>query len=85
MYDDLGARWASSIPAFIALACFPFPILFYKYGAKIRLKCRFSAEALRFVDSMKSNAERQRGRKPEKAQGLEAGVVEGMKKSSNGV
>ena len=45
MYDRLGIHWASSIPAFLALACVPFPILFYKYGATIRKKCKFSREA----------------------------------------
>lgn len=30
MYDALGIHWASSIPAFLALICVPFPFLFYK-------------------------------------------------------
>lgn len=30
MYDRLGIHWASSIPAFLALICVPFPFLFYK-------------------------------------------------------
>jgi MFS family permease len=30
MYDGLGIHWASSIPAFLALVCVPFPFLFYK-------------------------------------------------------
>ncbi|KAJ5725342.1 uncharacterized protein N7483_006699 [Penicillium malachiteum] len=38
MYDNLGIHWASSIPAFLALACVPMPFLFYKYGAVIRKK-----------------------------------------------
>ena len=45
MYKDLGIHWASSIPAFLALACVPFPFLFWKYGAKIRAKCEYAAEA----------------------------------------
>lgn len=45
MYSDLGIHWASSIPAFLALACVPFPFLFYKYGASIRMKCKYSREA----------------------------------------
>ncbi|KAG5927400.1 hypothetical protein E4U42_002296 [Claviceps africana] len=45
MYRDLGIHWASSIPAFLSLACLPFPFLFYKYGERIRRKCRYSAEA----------------------------------------
>lgn len=45
MYDQLGIHWASSVPAFLALACVPFPFLFYKYGVRIRKRCKFAAEA----------------------------------------
>ena len=54
MYRDLGNHWASSVPAFLALACVPFPFLFYKYGARIRAKCEFAAEAARVLDMMRS-------------------------------
>jgi hypothetical protein len=43
MYDKLGIHWGTCIPAFLTLICVPF--LFYKYGAKIRKKCRYSVEA----------------------------------------
>lgn len=46
MYAGLGIHWASSVPAFLALACLPFPFLFYKYGSWVRSKCAFSAEIL---------------------------------------
>lgn len=52
MYKDLGIHWASSIPAFLALACLPFPFLFYKYGAKIRARGKFASEASRFMEKM---------------------------------
>ncbi|KAF2993273.1 hypothetical protein E8E13_001691 [Curvularia kusanoi] len=52
MYADLGIHWASSIPAFLALACVPFPFLFYKYGAAIRERCKFAAEAAAFLKKM---------------------------------
>lgn len=45
MYTDLGIRWASSVPAFLALACLPAPFIFYKYGRKIRTRCRYAIEA----------------------------------------
>ncbi|KAI8628603.1 major facilitator superfamily transporter [Xylariaceae sp. FL1651] len=45
MYDALGIHWGSSIPAFLALAFIPFPFLFQKYGARIRAKCKYAAEA----------------------------------------
>jgi hypothetical protein len=62
MYENLGTHWASAVPGFIALACFPFPIFFYKYGAVIRRKCKYSAQAARYLDSLKSDLERQRSR-----------------------
>ncbi|KAG5927649.1 hypothetical protein E4U53_002832 [Claviceps sorghi] len=52
MYQDLGIHWASSIPAFLSLACLPFPFLFYKYGERIRSKCRYSAEASAMLKQM---------------------------------
>jgi multidrug resistance protein len=45
MYDNLGIHWASSVPAFLALMCVPFPFLFYKFGDRIRMKCKYSKQA----------------------------------------
>ncbi|EFQ34146.1 major facilitator superfamily transporter [Colletotrichum graminicola] len=45
MYKNLGTNWASSIPAFLALGCVPFPFLLYKYGAAIRARCKYAAQA----------------------------------------
>ncbi|KAJ5666789.1 hypothetical protein N7462_011198 [Penicillium macrosclerotiorum] len=49
MYENLGIHWASSIPAFLSLICVPFPFIFYKYGARIRQRCTFAAEADAFM------------------------------------
>ncbi|RAK71575.1 MFS transporter [Aspergillus fijiensis CBS 313.89] len=49
MYNNLGIHWASCIPAFLSLACLPFPFIFYKYGASIRRKCKYSAESDAFM------------------------------------
>ncbi|EWG50829.1 hypothetical protein FVEG_09958 [Fusarium verticillioides 7600] len=54
MYDKLGLHWASSIPAFLALVCVPFPYLFYIYGARIRTHCKFAAESDAFMQSLKA-------------------------------
>lgn len=35
----------------------PFPFLFYKYGEKIRLKCKYSAEASHILQQMMSKQE----------------------------
>ncbi len=53
MYSTLGIHWASSIPAFLALACLPFPFLFYKYGEKIRMKCKYAAQAHTIMEQLK--------------------------------
>lgn len=53
MYENLGIHWASSIPAFLALACVPFPFLLYKYGGTIRAKCKFAAESVAFMEKLR--------------------------------
>ncbi|KAK7177796.1 major facilitator superfamily transporter [Paraphaeosphaeria sporulosa] len=45
MYRSLGIHWASSIPAFLALACLPFMVLFYRFGTLFRARCRFASIA----------------------------------------
>ena len=59
MYAALGIHWASTIPAFLALACLPFPFLFYKYGETIRMKCKYAAQAHQIMQSMKADAAEQ--------------------------
>jgi MFS family permease len=60
MYARLGIHWASSIPAFLAAACAPFPFVFYKYGESIRLKCKYAAEAHEFMAQMRARAKQLR-------------------------
>jgi len=55
MYGDLGIHWASSIPAFLALACVPFPFLFYRYGPAIRARCKFAAESAAFLKRLQQD------------------------------
>jgi hypothetical protein len=47
MYDRLGYQWASSLLAFIGLACCAIPFIFYFFGANIRARSHyaFSEEA----------------------------------------
>lgn len=61
MYADLGLHWASSVPAFLALAFAPFPFVLYKYGPRVREKCRFSAEAIGFMRELQEQGSAQRG------------------------
>ncbi|KAL7912462.1 major facilitator superfamily domain-containing protein [Trichoderma velutinum] len=48
MYAGLGIHWASMIPAFLTLACAPLPFLFYKWGSRIRARCRYASAAQDF-------------------------------------
>lgn len=56
MYKNLGLHWASSVPAFLAVACVPFPFLFMKYGERIRLRCKYAAEAADVLERMRAAA-----------------------------
>ncbi|KAF2396958.1 MFS general substrate transporter [Trichodelitschia bisporula] len=42
MYEKLGIHWASSLLAFLALAMAPFPLVFYRYGKRLRGRSRFA-------------------------------------------
>ncbi|KAI9823827.1 MAG: hypothetical protein M1819_001128 [Sarea resinae] len=57
MYRNLGIHWAASIPAFLALGCVPFPFLFYKYGPAIRLRCKYAAQADKFMRTLQEKVE----------------------------
>ncbi|KAL2837461.1 MFS general substrate transporter [Aspergillus pseudodeflectus] len=59
MYEALGIHWASSIPAFLALACAPFPFLFYNYGAAIRKRCKYAAESDAFIRRLHAQVQQQ--------------------------
>lgn len=65
MYEGLGIHWASSIPAFLALACIPFPFLFYKYGAAIRKRCKYSAQSNAFIQKLQEKVQTQPRSSPE--------------------
>lgn len=42
MYHRLGDQWASSLLAFIAVACCAIPFVFYRYGAAIRRRSKYA-------------------------------------------
>ncbi|KAH7022264.1 major facilitator superfamily domain-containing protein [Ilyonectria destructans] len=62
MYRDLGIHWASSIPGFLALACVPFPFLFYRYGQSIRMKCKYAAHAAKVLEQIRNGSDEDEGR-----------------------
>ncbi|GAQ42263.1 MFS transporter [Aspergillus tubingensis] len=49
MFQNLGLHWAASVPAFLSVACVPFPVILYIYGEKIRKRCRYGNEAEIFM------------------------------------
>lgn len=57
MYESLGIHWASSIPAFLALACAGLPFLFYRFGPMIRRKCKYAAESEIAIKRMKARSQ----------------------------
>lgn len=57
MYRNMGIHWASTIPAFLSLACLPFPFLFWKYGGGIRMKCKYAAEAAKVLEEFRAMQE----------------------------
>lgn len=66
MYQDLGIHWASSIPAFLAVACVPFPFLFYKYGPKIRKSCKYAAQSDAFMRKLQESQQQPESDQEEK-------------------
>jgi len=56
MYANLGIHWASSIPAFLTVACLPFPFVMYKYGAGLRMKCKYAQEAAVMMARLQTGA-----------------------------
>jgi hypothetical protein len=44
MFSALGIGWESSLLAFIAVAMIPVPLIFLKYGERIRQKNLFNAQ-----------------------------------------
>jgi MFS family permease len=56
MYANLGIHWASSIPAFLTVACLPFPFVMYKYGAGLRMKCKYAQEAAMMMARLQTEA-----------------------------
>lgn len=42
MYEKLGDQWATSVLAFLTVAMLPFPVIFFKYGKRIRAHSRMA-------------------------------------------
>ncbi|KAI0123370.1 major facilitator superfamily domain-containing protein [Xylariales sp. AK1849] len=53
MLHNLGIHWASSVPAFLALVCMPFPLFFYVYGRRIRSNGRYAVQAAEILANLR--------------------------------
>ena len=42
MFDALGINWAGTLLACVALVLVPIPVIFWKYGARIRARSKFA-------------------------------------------
>lgn len=42
MFDALKVNWTGTLLGFVALALVPIPVLFYKYGEKLRARSSFA-------------------------------------------
>ena len=61
MYTNLGIHWASSVPAFLALACLPAPFFLYKFGARIRSRCEYAAQSEAVMQSLRAQSDVREG------------------------
>ena len=61
LYKNLGPHWAGTLLGLLELACVPIPFVFYRYGAKIRMKSalirRMQEEKMR-LEGKRGKAER---------------------------
>lgn len=45
MFNALGVNWASTLLGCVALILVPIPVVFWRYGAKIRTRSKFAPTA----------------------------------------
>ncbi|CAK7219796.1 Synaptic vesicle transporter SVOP [Sporothrix bragantina] len=67
MYTRLGDQWASSLLAFISLACCAIPFLFYFYGARIRKQSKYAYGGDDDEPASNSASDLEKGHVPEAA------------------
>lgn len=79
MYHNLGIHWASTVPAFLALACVPMPFLFYKFGPAIREKCKFAAQSAAFMMNLQKQMDGQTASEESDAQTVTGSVEDDEK------
>jgi multidrug resistance protein len=66
IYDGVGIHWGPSIPALLSVLCMPAPFLFYRYGATIRKRCKYSAESYHYMQKLQENTATDKAKDTEK-------------------
>lgn len=76
LFHNLGIHWGAAVPGFLALACLPFPFVFYKYGAAVRSKCKYTRKADELMAQMSGGgAEKETAATKEGAQPSDAEIT----------
>lgn len=57
MFNGLGVNWAGTLLGCVALLLVPIPMIFYRYGARIRSKSRFAPTSIGDQDTAHREAE----------------------------
>ena len=78
MFRNIGIHWGVAVPGFLALLCLPFPFVFYKYGAPIRERCKWTRKS---EEAMKQMMQKKDG-EPEKPTSESAAEQDGDQTSS---
>lgn len=78
MFRNIGIHWGVAVPGFLALLCLPFPFVFYKYGAPIRERCKWTRKS---EEAMKQMMQKKDG-EPEKPTSESAAEQNGDQTSS---
>ncbi|KAJ9143389.1 MFS general substrate transporter [Pleurostoma richardsiae] len=55
LYHGLGVHWASTLTAFLSLACTPIPFVLYRWGTRIRANCKYTKQAEAMTAAMQAH------------------------------
>ncbi len=73
MYDKLGAHWAGTLLGLVQIAIIPIPVIFWKYGHRIRMKSALISSMR--VDEDRREAKRKRTKTTTLAKGSPSTVT----------
>jgi hypothetical protein len=78
MYSALGPHWAGTLLSLLEFACIPIPVVFYRYGHKIRMRSTLIRQMQEDKDKIEARKRRNDGRMARKGMhSEEKGWVDG--------